>query len=1304
MSKSSIQTAANGTGPALQVVPAANGKPRGDGPPADDFRTGRRPAGLLSRLLRAAASLRLTVVLFALSIVLIFSGTLAQMDAGIGNVVKDYFRSLYVWIPLQLFIRFGQVFFNVPHMTRVAGAFPFPGGWLIGGLLMLNLLAAHAVRFRLSWKRSGVLVLHAGILLLMAGELLTGLFAVEGQMTIPASGGSNVIKHRESPELSLIGPLESAPDDVTVVSANRLRQGGVVQHDLLPFDVQIDEFMPNSQVADAPLQYSVPKGWQVGGELVKSGIRREAVFQFKEGEETAEVSITPAAGSARANIDRWRGQVGLKPLTDEEYEHGIQTSHVAGSRALYVDLSGKGDGDRTRILGVAVPRRFQSCFIVMRGPAELVGKQKGAFEAFLKSMRADGRATAGEGVGLIAEAAREGAGVDAEQRIDMASAFVTLKKKGSGESLGTYLASEWLSELASDDQPGQQVAVDGKTYAVALRFKRTYTPYTFQLLAFHHDNYPGTDIPNNFSSEIRILDPERHVDRQVNIHMNVPLRYQRSSDEPWWQLLVRGQETYYQQGFLPGDTGTILQVVRNPGWLAPYFACCMVGLGMVIHFAITLSAFLRKRRLAGAARFQKTGPSWLLPAGVAIEVAAAAIVCVLYMTGNYLPAAGGFLATYAGALVLLRRASRGAAGASESGGFGRIFPWLAVAAAGTVVGVAMLPPREKSGAAKLQDLASLPVQADGRVKPLDTVARVTLAGISTKQVYDDAKRVSHPAIEWLADLMTYRAPTPELEELWPKQPRHAPHDYAIFRIENDQLLTELGLERREGLRYAYQEFAKKLPKVIADARAAADVPEKDRSLYQTHAIELFRKFRTYAEAAQLESPRLIPPENPAPNADWLTLPEAVERMAKLGRKDAAAIALIGALQSYAEDRPQEFNERLNEYRGLIAAKLPTETAKAELETFFNDFAPFYVCMPLYVVVFLLAAFSWIGWARPLNRAAFWLAVLALVIHTFGLATRMYLQGRPPVTNLYSSAVFIGWMSVLLGLALEVIYGLGLGNALAGALGFTSVLIAHNLASGDTLEMMRAVLDTNFWLATHVVCVSTGYAATLLAGILGVLYILGGVLTNSRDDKAIRLVGAAIFIALVGAVALVLLLISAAAAAFTVVAGVATLLTLVVSERRAYKVMSDMLYGILCFATLFSFVGTVLGGIWADQSWGRFWGWDPKENGALLIVIMNALILHARWSGMVKDRGAAVLAVCGNILTGWSWFGTNQLGVGLHSYGFTSGLSATLVSFWAFMTLTILLGTLIPIRYWRGVDDIKASSVAASRGNLGPAIA
>ena len=116
------------------------------------------------------------------------------------------------------------------------------------------------------------------------------------------------------------------------------------------------------------------------------------------------------------------------------------------------------------------------------------------------------------------------------------------------------------------------------------------------------------------------------------------------------------------------------------------------------------------------------------------------------------------------------------------------------------------------------------------------------------------------------------------------------------------------------------------------------------------------------------------------------------------------------------------------------------------------------------------------------------------------------------------------------------------------------------------------------------------------------------------------------------------------------------------------------------STLLSFVGTVLGGIWADQSWGRFWGWDPKENGAVMIVIWNALILHARWAGIVKHRGVAVLSIIGNMITAWSWFGTNQLGVGLHAYGFNKELADGVRVFWISQMMLIALG-LVPMKWW-----------------------
>jgi len=176
-------------------------------------------------------------------------------------------------------------------------------------------------------------------------------------------------------------------------------------------------------------------------------------------------------------------------------------------------------------------------------------------------------------------------------------------------------------------------------------------------------------------------------------------------------------------------------------------------------------------------------------------------------------------------------------------------------------------------------------------------------------------------------------------------------------------------------------------------------------------------------------------------------------------------------------------------------------------------------------------------------------------------------------------------------------------------------------------------------------VTLGYASTFVAGFLAMIYILRGVFTRSLD------------------------------------------VTLAKSLNR-------MIYGIICFATLFSFVGTVLGGIWADQSWGRFWGWDPKENGALIIVIWNALILHARWGGMVRERGLANLAIVGNIVTSWSWFGVNMLEIGLHSYGFTSAAFGWLMTFVFSQILIICLG-LIPQRYWRSFRSSPAAPVPST---------
>jgi ABC-type transport system involved in cytochrome c biogenesis permease subunit len=290
---------------------------------------------------------------------------------------------------------------------------------------------------------------------------------------------------------------------------------------------------------------------------------------------------------------------------------------------------------------------------------------------------------------------------------------------------------------------------------------------------------------------------------------------------------------------------------------------------------------------------------------------------------------------------------------------------------------------------------------------------------------------------------------------------------------------------------------------------------------------------------------------------------------------------------------------------------------------------------------------------PLRRAAWAMLITIFLFHTGGLIFRMYLQGRPPVTTLYSSAIFIAWGGVLLALGLEWFFKNGVGLLVAAVVGFISLFIAHNLAGtdGDTLRELQAVLDTNFWLATHVVMITLGYASTFVAGFLAITYIAMGVFTPTLT-------------------------------------------------KNFAKDLTRMVYGILCFAMLFSFVGTVLGGIWADQSWGRFWGWDPKENGAILIVLWNALILHSRWAGLVRERGIMLLAIFGNVVTAWSYFGTNELGVGLHTYGFTEGRAFWLFVFFLSQMAIIGLGGLLPVSAWRSGELLLAGPAVTGKSSGG----
>src|SRR5437588_6791529 len=211
--------------------------------------------------------------------------------------------------------------------------------------------------------------------------------------------------------------------------------------------------------------------------------------------------------------------------------------------------------------------------------------------------------------------------------------------------------------------------------------------------------------------------------------------------------------------------------------------------------------------------------------------------------------------------------------------------------------------------------------------------------------------------------------------------------------------------------------------------------------------------------------------------------------------------------AYHNNDPETFNRAIENYKAWLAPNFQKELKKGRAEFYYNDVKAFLHAMIIYTFAFILAGGALLTFgmlpnlSESFRRCAFYVIILAGCVHTFGLVFRMVLEGRPPVTNLYSSAIFIGWGTMILGLVLEKIYRIGIGNIVASFAGFMTLLIAYNLAlGGDTMEMLRAVLDTNFWLATHVVVVTLGYASTFVAGLLGIIYILGGVFTPILREK------------------------------------------------------------------------------------------------------------------------------------------------------------------------------------------------------------
>lgn len=1283
---------------------------------------------LWQRILAPLASLKLTVVLMALSVFIVLAGTFAQTRIDIWDAIRQYFRidlsqafngsfpfvhpsELFVWIDLKLF--FPASFFpDAPAFPAgfgwLAGLWPtqaavqqipdavglwFPRGWTIGVVMVANLLAAHLVRFKLqaegvrlwsglgliglgvlvtyavvmshndglagtAWmsydalwrmlqfsmfalaapciygsvasttekwglrtllasvavllclaggltlwtgpiadesmrilyqlikgllaaavllagcllvfrKRAGIVLLHGGVGLLMAYEVLVGTQHVESQMVIPEGAVTNFAHDNRAAELAIVDTSDPAEERHVVIAASRLHPGETVSDPRLPFDVKVLEWIPNG----------VPE-------------------RLKPGE-------TTIATQGLGKVQR------IVPL-----EKSTGTDSKADFPGVYVQLLRREGDARSRDLGT-----------------------------YMLSTATD-------------------------------------------PALHLLPFVEVVQVPAAGNEPA-------KTYDVALRFVRHYKPYQVELLDVQKNDYAGTTHARDWRSVINFYQPDgsKALDR-YEIWMNNPLRF--------------GGETFYQQEWRQTSQGevTTLQVVQNEGWMAPYVACMIVAVGMLYQFGVGLLRFVDRRQRTvmddslppAAADRNDVVPgrpwmTWGVPAGMA-------------------------------ALVLL-----------------------------SVAGYAARQRQVVKDEFNLSAFADLPVVMGGRSLPLESVAMNRLMQVSDLQSFkekdpdptDDVRPKSQPASKWLLDMIA--------------RPKVA-DQYPVFRIENDTLTRSLGLEISESRRYAYADFEQKLPALreqLASVRSKpksqwtvedrkrnelltnvsqyldlrswfgdlepqirSDFPElfnPDQSRVQkaTRVLDLVRRLGMFAEESKEFTVPLVIPLHLG------EAPESITRFRKLERSwesfpvatgfqvlDEAlsvqpppALAKFQAiLTAWREQQPEAFNKAVQEYRALLETATPEQLAvgtthvslsKSAFEGYYNRMGLFNLLSFAYVVVLLLTMGGWVstgfghsGWGQLLQRSALWTAIGLFALHTLGIAGRIYISGRPPVTNLYSSAIFIGWAAVLLGIIFERVFRLGVGNAVAAVSGFATLRIAHALMTdGDTMAVLEAVLDTQFWLATHVVCITLGYAATYVAGLFGLMYVLRGSRVGLFVFSGMTCIGGSIALGTgsptgigTGAVALIS---SAAAAAVGV--------RLLRRDDQTFaasvqKTLARMIYGTLCAATALSFVGTVLGGLWADDSWGRFWGWDPKENGALIIVMWNALILHARWDGWVRERGMAALAILGNVVTSWSWFGVNELGIGLHSYGFTEGRLFWLLMF-CLSQLAIFAVACLPRSTWWG---------------------
>lgn len=518
--------------------------------------------------------------------------------------------------------------------------------------------------------------------------------------------------------------------------------------------------------------------------------------------------------------------------------------------------------------------------------------------------------------------------------------------------------------------------------------------------------------------------------------------------------------------------------------------------------------------------------------------------------------------------------------------------------------------------ASAQDFSALryvPVQDGGRIKPYDTFAREALKLFYGREKYKSASGEKIPAYEVITTIII--AP-----DVWSEAP--------LFQVRHSGLREALKLSNRENVFHSSKELFSndRLPLLIQELRSKRQSKDKLDPYFQ--AIQTLESQLGLFEGLRSGSALRLAPRPPVAAAEsgavssveemrrsiWLSLAELEEPLR--GKFQTIALAFAKGISSRMGKKSGStstaaFSASVKEFTDAARAINPSaygDERRISLEIFYNDFHPYQWSWITYILAAIALAVSTFYANRYGIRGGVALVLIGFLLSAFGLGLRSYLTGRPPVSNMYETIVWVPWAAVLFSLVLAKVYR-NYAVLIASTLVSVFCLILSDLSPtvlDKSLQPLEPVLRDNFWLLTHVLIIVASYGAFFLAFALG-LWVLSLYLVNEKKNAA-KIKDGSLFI------------------------------------YRAIQIGLVMLTA-----------GTILGGIWADYSWGRFWGWDPKETWAFIAIMGYLALLHARITGLVRDFGTAVWAVVAFTLVIMAWYGVNfVLGAGLHTYGFGAG--------------------------------------------------